>query len=336
MTTTAPATSPVKSSRPPISSLYVAKAFAALLVVIAHIPLGALKAWIYPWTLIAVPIFFLISGYFLYSPDEAKSTERTWQSLKKTIPIFLGLTLFYWLIVLPNHGNTVHSWEQIQRFLIYGQLTTVHLWFLMAMIQALFILTLVFRWRLGRYIWIFVPLMLTALLGAKYSFLITGGEERELVYVFNSVCYALPFMATGYLIKKYESKIPACFPWALLSFLALALAIAEQPLLLSVGYNKSQGPYIGSLLAAVLIFIWALQHKSFGAGTWAETIGAKYSGNIYYFHIAVATIISKALYATGMGPVYEQLGSALVFVGNIAVAYVIVRLQDKIGIHILK
>ena len=37
-----------------------------------------------------------------------------------------------------------------------------------------------------------------------------------------------------------------------------------------------------------------------------------------------------------MGPVYEQLGSALVFVGSIAVAYVIVRLQDKIGVHILK
>ena len=70
--------------------------------------------------------------------------------------------------------------------------------------------------------------------------------------------------------------------------------------------------------------------------TWAETIGAKYSGNIYYFHIAMATIISKALYAAGMGPVYEQLGSALVFVGSIAVAYMIVRIQDKIGIHILK
>ena len=75
---------------------------------------------------------------------------------------------------------------------------------------------------------------------------------------------------------------------------------------------------------------------SFSTGSWAETVGAKYSGNIYYFHIAVATIISKALYAAGMGPVYEQLGSALVFVGSIAVAYVIVRLQDKIGIHILK
>ena len=40
MTTTAPATPPAKSSRPPVSSLYVAKAFAALLVVIGHTPYG--------------------------------------------------------------------------------------------------------------------------------------------------------------------------------------------------------------------------------------------------------------------------------------------------------
>ena len=336
MTTTAPATSPVRSSRPPISSLYVAKAFAALLVVIGHTPMGIAKEWLYPLTLSAVPIFFLISGYFLYSPDESKSAERAWRSIKKIVPIFLIVTLIYWLMILPNHGNTVRSWEQVWHFLIYGQLTTVHLWFLMAMLQGLCVLGLALHWRLGRYLWVFVPLMLTALLGGRYSFLITGGEQQNLIYVFNSVSYALPFMSAGYLIKKYEDKIPTRFPWVVLTLLMLALAIVEQPLLRSYGYNHGEGPYIGSFVTAILIFIWALQHKSFGAGTWAETIGAKYSGNIYYFHIAVATIISKVLYAAGMGPVYEQLGSALVFVGSIAVAYVIVRLQDKIGIHILK
>ena len=65
MTTTAPATSSTRSSRPPVSSLYVAKAFAALLVVIGHTPIELFKVGVYPLTLSAVPIFFLISGYFL-------------------------------------------------------------------------------------------------------------------------------------------------------------------------------------------------------------------------------------------------------------------------------
>lgn len=329
-------TSSTPPQRQPVSSLYVAKAIAAFFVVIAHVPLGALKTWIYPWALITVPIFFLISGYFLYASDEVKSANRTWGAIKKIIPSFLSLTLFYWIILLPNHGNTVHSWGQIWHFLAYGQLTTVHLWFLMAMLQAQVIFMFLFRWHLGKYLWLLIPLMLTALIWGKYSFLISAYNGQSLIYVFNSISYALPFMSTGYIIKKYEHKISARYPWGLLSLLALALAIAEQPFLVSLGYNKIQGPYIGSLSAAVLIFIWALQHKSFGAGSWMETIGAKYSGNIYYFHIAVATLIERLLSALGLGEVYALLGSVFVFIGSLIVASIIVRVQDKVGIHLLK
>ena len=336
MTTTAPATSPTRSSRPPISSLYVAKAFAALLVVIGHTPMGIVQEWIYPLTLSAVPIFFLISGYFLYSPDESKSAERAWHSIKKIVPIFLIVTLIYWLMILPNHGNTVRSWEQVWHFLIYGQLTTVHLWFLMAMIQGLCVLGLALHWRLGRYLWVFVPLMLTALLGGRYSFLITGGEQRNLIYVFNSVSYALPFMSAGYLIKKYEDKIPTRFPWVVLTLLMLALAIVEQPLLRSYGYNHGEGPYIGSFLFAVALFFTGITHKGFGTGSWAETVGAKYSGNIYYFHIAVATVIAPIFIKLGAGSFYMQTGAIWVFAGSLLLAFIIVKLQDRLGIYILQ
>ena len=336
MTTTAPATSPARSSRPPVSSLYVAKAFAALLVVIGHTPIDLFKVGVYPLTLSAVPIFFLISGYFLYSPDESKSAGRAWRSIKKIIPIFLIVTLIYWLMILPNHGNTVRSWEQVWHFLIYGQLTTVHLWFLMAMLQGLCVLGLALHWRLGRYLWVFVPLMLTALLGGRYSFLITGGEQQNLIYVFNSVSYALPFMSAGYLIKKYEDKIPTHFPWVVLTLLMMALAIVEQPLLRSYGYNDGEGPYIGSFLFAVALFFTGITHKGFGTGSWAETVGAKYSGNIYYFHIAVATVIAPIFIKLGAGSFYMQTGAIWVFAASLLLAFVIVKLQDRLGIHILQ
>lgn len=221
-------------------------------------------------------------------------------------------------------------------FLIYGQLTTVHLWFLMAMLQGLCVLGLALRWRLGRYLWVFVPLMLTALLGGRYSFLITGGEQQNLIYVFNSVSYALPFMSAGYLIKKYEDKIPTRFPWVVLTLLMLALAIVEQPLLRSYGYNHGEGPYIGSFLFAVALFFTGITHKSFGTGSWAETVGAKYSGNIYYFHIAVATVIAPIFVKLGAGPFYMQTGAIWVFAASLLLAFVIVKLQDRLGIHILQ
>ena len=296
--------------------------------------MGSFREWLYPLTLGAVPIFFMISGYFLYSEDEGKSTQRAWQSIKKILPIFLLVTLFYWVLILPNHGNTITTWEQVLHFLIYGQLTTVHLWFLMAMLQALVVFTLLFRLQLGRFLWLFIPLVVTPLIGAKYSFLVTGGEVQELYYVFNSVCYAFPFMALGYTMKKYEAKLNANL-WSWLLAGSLAFAIAERPLLISIGFGNGDGPFIGSFLFAISLVAWGITHKSTGKGSFLETIGAKYSGCIYYFHIAVATLVGAMVNRFGIPYIYEDAGALIVFLGSLILAYFIIRVQDRLNIHIL-
>ena len=298
--------------------------------------MGAVKVMLQPIAMGAVCVFFLISGYFLYSPQAEKSYQRAVKSLRSTVKIFLVVSLFYWAWLLPNNGNLLNSFAKLWSLLLTGSLFSGHTWYLMAMIQGLIVLALVFRLDIQRYIWVLTPLCIFGLLGSQYSFLLTDERADYYYYVYTSISYSIPFMSMGYLIAKHESKLQEFRHWGILYALGVALAYGERALLFHAGYDYAAGALFGSFVTAVLIFIWALQHKSFGAGTWAETIGAKYSGNIYYFHIAVATIISKALYAAGMGPVYEQLGSALVFVGSIAVAYVIVRLQDKIGVHILK
>ena len=302
----------MKPASSAINSLYILKCLFAFLVVTCHTPMGAVKVMLQPIAMGAVCVFFLISGYFLYSPQAEKSYQRAVKSLRSTVKIFLVVSLFYWAWLLPNNGNLLNSFAKLWSLLLTGSLFSGHTWYLMAMIQGLIVLALVFRLGIQRYIWDLTPLCIFGLLGSQYSFLLTDERADYYYYVYTSISYSI------------------------LSALGVALAYGERALLFHAGYDYAAGALFGSFVTAVLIFIWALQHKSFGAGTWAETIGAKYSGNIYYFHIAVATIISKALYAAGMGPVYEQLGSALVFVGSIAVAYVIVRLQDKIGIHILK
>ena len=298
--------------------------------------MGAVKVMLQPIAMGAVCVFFLISGYFLYSPQAEKSYQRAVKSLRSTVKIFLVVSLFYWAWLLPNNGNLLNSFHQLGSLLLTGSLFSGHTWYLMAMIQGLLVLALVFRLGIQHYIWILTPLCIFGLLGSQYSFLLTDERADYYYYVYTSINYSIPFMSMGYLIAKHESRLQKFHHWGALYALGVALVYGERALLFHAGYDYAAGALFGSFVTAVLIFIWALQHKSFGAGTWAETIGAKYSGNIYYFHIAVATIISKALYTAGMGPVYEQLGSALVFVGSIAVAYVIVRLQDKIGIHILK
>ena len=94
---------------------------------------------------------------------------------------------------------------------------------------------------------------------------------------------------------------------------------------------------IGSFLFAVALFFTGITHKGFGTGSWAETVGAKYSGNIYYFHIAVATVIAPIFIKTwGRGSFYMQTGAIWVFAASLLLAFVIVKLQDRLGIHILQ
>ena len=105
-----------------ISSLYIVKCICAFLVVTCHTPMGQVKEIISPIAMAAVPIFFLISGYFLYSPDERKSYERAKKSLKKIVPIFLLVQLFYWAWLLPNHGNLLNSWRGLADIFLTGSL----------------------------------------------------------------------------------------------------------------------------------------------------------------------------------------------------------------------
>ena len=329
-------TSATPPQRQPVSSLYLLKCLFAFLVVTCHTPMGIAKGWLHPLAMGAVCVFFLISGYFLYHPDPNKSYQRAMKSLRTVVPIFLIVSLFYWAWLLPNYGNALTSFSQLWTWLLTGNLTSGHTWYLMAMLQGLLLLAVIFRLRGERYIWLLTPLCIFGLLGSQYAFLLTDERTRYYYDVYTSISYSIPFMSIGYLIAKYEGKLQRYQHWGGLFACSVVVAYAERILLHQTGHDYATGALFGSYLTAVLIFIWALQHKNFGAGSWMETIGAKYSGNIYYFHIAVATLIVRLLSALGLGEVYAQLGSIFVFIGSLIVSSIIVRVQDKVGIHLLK
>lgn len=81
--------------REAISSLYVLKAICAFIVVACHSPM---KAFPMPFHDIAVPCFFMITGYFLYSEDVAKTVKKAFQNAKKVLGILLFFTCVYFVV----------------------------------------------------------------------------------------------------------------------------------------------------------------------------------------------------------------------------------------------
>ena len=325
-----------QSNRPePIYSLYVLKCLMAFLVVTCHTPFEITGELLPPIARGAVPVFFLISGYFLYAPSLETSYRRAVKSLKNAAKIYLVVSLIYWAWLLPNNGNLMNSWQTFLGWVTLGSGFSGHLWYLVAMVEALAILALLFRFGRSWMLWLLTPLFLLGLLGSQYGFLLTEEKISYVFKVYNTICYGLPCMAGGYLIGKYEAKLMRV-RWLYALLAGIALVFVERALLEGAGYTYASGAYFGSYLTATLFVLAGLQYKSFGKGSLAAKIGERYSGNIYYFHIAVATVITRVLFPLGLSDFYHLWGSLLVFLGSWAVAWVIVRLQDRIGIRILR
>ena len=321
------------TARASVSSLYVLKALLAFVVVTCHSPL------VLPWVHIpgfVVELFFAITGYFLYTAELGKVQLRIWRSVKKIIPIIFILQVFYNLIVPPEFGPITSSyWLYIQWiFMGFSTFDSGHLWYLTALLLGLLFLGGYLRIMKGRRVPLLFLLILPWVFIGPYRMLLFGKPESA--FVFNFLTRAVPFLAMGYWVRANEIRLLS-YRWINIFFLVLTLMGVE----CLVTWCLSSYTYAASAIALFPMpfaaFMLMLSYKGLGQGTWLETIGEKYSGNIYYFHIAVI-IGWKALNAHSplLSEIYEYGGAFIVFFISLGIAWLVVKLQDLIGYHVLK
>ena len=321
------------AARASVSSLYVLKALLAFVVVTCHSPL------VLPWVHIpgfVVELFFAITGYFLYTADLGKVQSRIWKSVKKVIPIIFILQVFYNLIVPPGFGPITSSyWLYIQWiFMGFSTFDSGHLWYLTALLLGLLCFGGYLRIMKGRRVPLLFLLILPWIFIGPYRMLLFGKPESA--FVFNFLTRAVPFLAMGYWVRANEEHLLS-YRWINIFFLVLTLMGIECLVTWCLSGYKYAASAIAMFPMPFAAFMLMLSYKSLGQGTWLETIGEKYSGNIYYFHMAVI-IGWKALNAHSplLSEIYEYGGAFIVFFISLGIAWLVVKLQDLIGYHVLK
>ena len=321
------------TARASVSSLYVLKALLAFVVVTCHSPL------VLPWVHIpgfVVELFFAITGYFLYTADLGKVQLRIWKSVKKIIPIIFILQVFYNLIVPPEFGPITSSyWLYIQWiFMGFSTFDSGHLWYLTALLLGLLFLGGYLRIMKGRRVPLLFLLILPWIFIGPYRMLLF--DKPESIFVFNFLTRAVPFLAMGYWVRANEENLLK-YRWINIFFLVLTLMGIECLVTWCLSGYKYAASAIALFPMPFAAFMLMLSYKSLGQGTWLETIGEKYSGNIYYFHMAVI-IGWKALNAHSplLSEIYEYGGAFIVFFISLGIAWLVVKHQDLIGYHALK
>jgi len=293
------------------SGLDVLKCVAALLVVYIHYggksngnDASAIVAQVCnSLERIAVPLFFLITGYYY---PRLVERGRMKSHLRKLVVLTLCATLFYFLskLSLRIHAGQGGPWltQQFHWKILAGwgllnfSPAGFHLWYLYAVLYDLLIFLVLDRLKRFRAALPFVAAIYLCGLALNFT--------PMHIFTRNFLFFGLPCMTVGRLLgegagRKFPARLTDRQLWA--CFLTCnVLVVAELFLNRALFETPLRDFYVFTLPAAVALFVMALRHPAFGAGGPVAAIGCKYSAHIYILHVCAGTCLGPFWHAESL------------------------------------
>ena len=305
-------------------SIDILKLFCALLVVFIHVDFNYNK-YILPVTRCAVPVFLIISGYFLYDKESSgMKQENIEKNIARIVKLTLWSTLFYFVyffvlrIIAGERGGQIPSQSVWLKWIcynvtIYGE----HLWYLFAYIYVLLIVLLANRFGKLNCLFYWIPILLLAnLLLGMYS---KPVFEIQFPYYYtrNFLLLALPFFLIGAFFKKHEDKILGLIKTSYLIggvIFCFVMLYVEKVILdsFSVSWGGSD-LFFCSIFLAVFLFLLSLSIKNLHI-SWIAKMGEKDSLYIYIFHPVVAFFCSFVCYKLNIHDVFVEVAPIVVII----------------------
>lgn len=245
---------------------------------------------------IAVPMFFLISGYL--SGRRSPELPGSWRLTGRLLRLYVPWFLFYLGLDLWQGGHDVGAAVVVRRFLglstSEGSTTGYHLWFLPAMMWGFLFLGLSVR---------FFRSVVPAIVAGLVAYAVVGWRtfpDADLPWHLVPHEFAhlsLLFLGLGFWHGKRVSEGIGGFaprPWMLAT--AVVWLLAEGYLLGRIGESPWMVPAFqtGRIVLPLLILLWATSVSAWRLPRWmdggARILGATSTG-IYVLHIAVLELI---------------------------------------------
>lgn len=286
--------------KPSISSIYLLKAVGAVFVVMVHFHFYRSQVF-EPLYRCGVPIFFILGGYFLFTPDNEILLSRIKRSLLKMIKLIIFFNTIYYFV----NSTFVNDWSfefsnnyKLFRLLIYGDSISGHLWFLHSYLWTILLLWFLANCKVKFFVYnvLAVLLLILCCFNGSYGFILPF-DLNVSKFWFPWVLMSYPMFIVGFNIHKYEENILSYFSSQIVSFgllICILLCYIEHRLF-SMLHLYTADTKLSTLLLVSMLLIFCLTKKEFGKGTWLETLGRDHSANIYFWQfipsIAVCPIV---------------------------------------------
>ncbi|MBQ3210578.1 MAG: acyltransferase family protein [Oscillospiraceae bacterium] len=272
-----------------------------------------------PLTRSAVPVFFMISGYF-YSSVESKSAQK--KQIIKTLKLLFFSTIIY---IIWDVVHSFITFEPPLALSIFPTFTMVrldyfffrdtkpwlyflifnlppvgsHLWYLSA-----FLYVLVFIWASNHFVerkklYILIPILLTvSLFLSCYSKILLDWQLKEMVYR-NFLFMALPFFLLGdYLRECKFCKNLSTPKICVVFFLSIILVYVENAFLKNFDPSFKPVLYIGTVFMSISMLLLAERDLAIYRGILLGLLarwGRLYSLDIYIIHMLLWGILKLML-----------------------------------------
>lgn len=272
------------------SSIYCIKFIGAIFVILIHcagLPI------IQPVIRIAVPIFFMISGFFLFSIDKIIFQKNCLKAIKKLFFITLYANVFYYIaFFIPDNLFPFRTLTEVLNFIFVGNQLGMHLWYLNAIIEGLILIYFFITVKSINILWCLIPFfILLGLLLGEYHFLCPY-LPHESSLSRNAITIGIPCIGIGCMLRQYSNLILRKIKYIFFIFLiTLMLAELEGGILINYNLINKGDFYIMTIPLAAIILLLCIKYPRFGLNSWLEKIGKKYATNIYIFHVFILYLI---------------------------------------------
>lgn len=277
-------------------TLYIIKCIACIAVVFIHVPFpGYLGNLLNILAQCAVPIFFMIAGYFSFNCNEEKIKKRIFKILKILLISYLLFFLFNSIFELQNGLDSYFLWLK-NHFNANGLLHTIvfcdiniadPLWYLVAMLETYLLWLVILKLKLvDKAKYLYIVLFILQIGFAVISSIKNLDWTYKLVFIIS----ALPWFLFGlHMNNQAIEKIKN-------HFIIIASIVGTTILVVSTIINDySVLSSIGIVILSTSIFAFAIKYPNIKKLKIMKYIGANLSLYIYIFHTLIDSMLVVVL-----------------------------------------
>jgi Acyltransferase family len=237
---------------------------------------------------IAVPIFFIINGYYFYS------SVKNLNSLKNWLQRVLVLYAFWMLFYLPYYFPNSSSFLDLKYFFLNIIVGFRQLWYVSAMLGA-GIITYYYRQKSVKFLCFLAGVLFAV--GTIIQYIIYYKNSYTPIYTYrNFLFFGAPMMMIGVIIKKAEPIIFSKNTTILILLIGLALLWAESHFSYMHPGNRGFDMYASLIIICPSIFLLAKNSGQLYGGKFLPT-----SSSVIYFSHYIFIIIADRYFLIGAG-----------------------------------